>query len=161
LVNQLQARSVKRQYLAIVQGLIGSGGSVDQPIGRHPVQRTRMAVSATGRPAVTHYRVLQRFRGHTCLQVNLETGRTHQIRVHMAYLRHPLLGDPVYGGRPRFPAGASGALRETIRGFHRQALHAARLELIHPLRDESLAWEAPLPEDMRQLLRVLQEDMTA
>jgi 23S rRNA pseudouridine1911/1915/1917 synthase len=160
LVNQLQARSVKREYRAVVQGLIGTGGSVNQPIGRHPVQRTRMAVTTVGRPAITHYRVLRRFRGHTYLQVNLETGRTHQIRVHMAYLRHPLLGDPVYGGRPKFPANCSSALREAIRGFQRQALHAARLELIHPLRHEVLAWEAPLPEDMQQLLQVLEEDMS-
>jgi 23S rRNA pseudouridine1911/1915/1917 synthase len=159
LVNQLQARSVKREYRAIVQGLIGTGGTVNQPIGRHPVQRTRMAVSGQGKPAITHFRVLQRFRGHTYVQVNLETGRTHQIRVHMAYLRHPLLGDPVYGGRPRFPAGGSVRLREAIRGFHRQALHATRLELIHPLREVTLAWEAPLPEDMQQLLQVLQEDI--
>jgi len=158
LVNQLQARSVKREYRAVVQGLIGSGGAVDQPIGRHPAQRLRMAVVASGKPAITHYRVLRRFRGHTYLQVNLETGRTHQIRVHMAYLRHPLLGDPLYGGRPKFPAGATSALREAIQGFRRQALHAARLELTHPMRDERLAWEAPLPADMQQLLQVLQED---
>jgi 23S rRNA pseudouridine1911/1915/1917 synthase len=117
-----------------------------------------MAVVASGKPAITHYRVLRRFRGHTYLQVNLETGRTHQIRVHMAYLRHPLLGDPLYGGRPKFPAGATSALREAIQGFRRQALHAARLELTHPMRDERLAWEAPLPADMQQLLQVLQED---
>jgi 23S rRNA pseudouridine1911/1915/1917 synthase len=159
LVNQLQARTVKREYRAIVQGLITTGGKVDQPIGRHPVQRVKMAVHAAGKPALTHYRVLQRFRGHTYLQVNLETGRTHQIRVHMAYLQHPLLGDPVYGGRPKFPAGASAALREAIQGFRRQALHAARLELMHPAVNELLAWEAPLPEDMQQLLQLLQEDM--
>jgi 23S rRNA pseudouridine1911/1915/1917 synthase len=161
LVNQLQARSVKREYRAIAQGLIRSGGTVNQPIGRHPVHRTRMAVSLAGKPATTHYRVLQRFRGHTYLQVNLETGRTHQIRVHMAYLRHPLLGDPLYGGRPKFPVGGSAALREAIRGFQRQALHAARLELLHPLRDRVMVWEAPLPEDMQQLLRVLEEDMSS
>ena len=159
LVKQLQARSVKREYRAIVQGLITTGGTVDRPVGRHPIQRVRMAVVESGKPAITHYRVLQRFRGHTYLQVNLETGRTHQIRVHMAYLHHPLLGDPVYGGRPKFPLGASIELRQAIQGFQRQALHAARLELLHPLRDEVLAWEAPLPEDMQQLLRVLQEDI--
>jgi len=158
LVEQLQARTVKREYRAIVQGLPVSGGSVNQPIGRHPVQRVRMAVVATGKPAITHYRVLQRFRGHSYLQVNLETGRTHQIRVHMAYLQHPLLGDPLYGGRPKFPPGASPSLREAIRGFQRQALHAARLELQHPQRNESMAWEAPLPDDMQALLQVLQED---
>lgn len=158
LVNQLQAHSVKREYRAIVQGVMTSGGSVAQPIGRHPVHRVRMAVHPSGKPAVTHYRVLERFRAHSFLQVNLETGRTHQIRVHMAHIRHPLLGDPVYGGRLRLPAGASEALREALQGFHRQALHAARLELLHPSSEEVMAWEAPLPEDMQQMLRLLQED---
>ncbi|MEN8167799.1 MAG: 23S rRNA pseudouridine(1911/1915/1917) synthase RluD [Pseudomonadota bacterium] len=158
LVNQLQARSVKREYRAIVQGVMTSGGSVAQPIGRHPVHRVRMAVHPGGKPAVTHYRVLERFRAHSYLRVNLETGRTHQIRVHMAHIRHPLLGDPVYGGRLRLPAGASEALREALQGFQRQALHAARLELLHPASEEVMAWEAPLPEDMLQMLRLLQED---
>lgn len=158
LVNQLQARSVKREYRAIVQGVMTSGGSVAQPIGRHPVHRVRMAVHPGGKPAVTHYRVLERFRAHSYLQVNLETGRTHQIRVHMAHIRHPLLGDPVYGGRLRLPAGASEVLREALQGFHRQALHAARLELLHPASAEVMAWEAPLPEDMQQMLRLLHED---
>lgn len=158
LVNQLQARSVKREYRAIVQGVMTSGGSVAQPIGRHPVHRVRMAVQPGGKPAVTHYRVLERFRAHSYLQVNLETGRTHQIRVHMAHIRHPLLGDPVYGGRLRLPAGASEVLREALQGFHRQALHAARLELLHPASAEVMAWEAPLPEDMQRMLRLLHED---
>jgi 23S rRNA pseudouridine1911/1915/1917 synthase len=161
LVQQLQARTVKREYRAIVQGLLTAGGTVDQPIGRHPLQRLRMAVLASGKPAITHYRILQRFRGHTYLQVKLETGRTHQIRVHLAHLRHPLLGDPLYGGRPKFPPGATPALREAIQGFRRQALHAARLELIHPTHAKPLAWEAPLPDDMQRLLRVLQEDLQA
>ncbi len=158
LVNQLQARSVKREYRAIVQGLLTTGGSVDQPIGRHPVHRVRMAVHPSGKPAVTHYRVLERYRAHSYLRVNLETGRTHQIRVHMAYIHHPLLGDPVYGGRLRIPAGASPELQQALRSFRRQALHAARLELQHPRSGELIAWEAPLPEDMQQMLKQLQQD---
>ena len=159
LVNQLQARSVKREYRAIVQGLMTSGGSVDQPIGRHPVNRVRMAVHAAGKPAITHYRILERYRAHTYLKINLETGRTHQIRVHMAYIHHPLLGDPVYGGRLRLPAGATGALQDGLRQFRRQALHAVRLELQHPASGEPMMWEAPLPEDMQQMLKLLQEDL--
>ncbi|MEN8179941.1 MAG: 23S rRNA pseudouridine(1911/1915/1917) synthase RluD [Pseudomonadota bacterium] len=158
LVNQLQARSVKREYRAIVQGLLTTGGSVDAPIGRHPVHRVRMAVHPSGKPAVTHYRILERYRAHTYLRVNLETGRTHQIRVHMAHLHHPLLGDPVYGGRLRIPAGASPALQEALRSFRRQALHAARLELQHPDSSELMAWDAPLPEDMQRMLTLLQQD---
>ena len=160
LVNQLQARSVKREYRAIVQGLMTSGGHVDQPIGRHPVNRLRMAVHARGKPAITHYRILERYRAHTYLKVNLETGRTHQIRVHMAYIHHPLLGDPVYGGRLRLPAGATQALQDGLRQFRRQALHAARLELQHPASGEQKLWEAPLPEDMQQMLELLQEDVS-
>ena len=161
LVEQLQARSVRREYRAIVQGVLTAGGRVDEPIGRHPVNRLKMAVTESGKPAVTHYRVLQRFRAHSYLRVNLETGRTHQIRVHMAHIQHPLMGDPLYGGRLKLPAGASEALRETLRGFRRQALHALRLELQHPMSGEILSWEAPLPEDMQQLLSVLQEDAAA
>ena len=158
LVRQLQARTVKREYRAIVQGIVSVGGSVDAPIGRHPVNRLRMAVIESGKPAVTHYRVIERFRAHTYLKVNLETGRTHQIRVHMAHLHHPLLGDPVYGGRLKLPAGASDALIEMLRRFRRQALHAMRLELIHPVLGEPMAWKAPLPDDMQQLLQVLKTD---
>jgi len=161
LVKQLQARSVKREYRAVVQGVMTAGGTVDAPIARHPVNRLRMAVVESGKPAVTHYRVLQRFRAHTYLKVNLETGRTHQIRVHMAHIHHPLLGDPLYGGRLKLPAGAGEALVETLRSFRRQALHAERLELIHPETREACAWEAPLPADMRQLLQVLQADLDA
>jgi 23S rRNA pseudouridine1911/1915/1917 synthase len=145
LVRQLQARTVKREYLAVAIGTLEGQGCVDAPIGRHPVQRTRMAVVQGGKPAITHYRVLACHAGATLLGCRLETGRTHQIRVHMAFLGHPLLGDPVYGrtvpGLPDFP---------------RQALHAARLGLIHPVSGASLFWEAPLPEDMQELLHALQ-----
>ena len=158
LVQQLQARSVKREYLAVTQGVMTAGGTVDAPIGRHPVNRLRMAVTQSGKAAVTHYRVLQRFPAHTYIRVSLETGRTHQIRVHMAHIHYPLVGDPLYGGRLKLPAGASEALRETLRHFHRQALHATRLTLEHPDSAETLSWEAPLPADFQGLLTALEED---
>lgn len=161
LVRQLQARSVAREYQAIAIGHLVAGGTVDAPIGRHRQQRKRMAVVADGREAITHYRVLHRYPAHTHIQCHLETGRTHQIRVHMAHLRHPLLGDPVYGGRLQLPRAASPALIDALRGFRRQALHACRLELIHPASDAAMAWEAPLPEDMQELLRILQQDKAA
>ena len=159
LVEQLQAREFLREYQAVVNGVMTAGGEVDVPIGRHPVQRKRMAVTPGGKPAVTHYRVEKRFRAHTQVSLRLETGRTHQIRVHMAHIRFPILGDPVYGGRLRLPPQSSEALIEMLRGFKRQALHAARLGLQHPLRDEFMSWEAPLPEDMCGLLAALEEDM--
>jgi 23S rRNA pseudouridine1911/1915/1917 synthase len=128
---------------------------VEAPIGRHARDRRRMAVTTSGRAAVTHYRVLRRFGAHTLLRVILETGRTHQIRVHMAHIRHPLLGDRAYGSRPRFPAGADESLRELIRSFPRQALHASRLELVHPATRRELCWDAALPEDMQRLIDAL------
>ncbi len=158
LVDQLQARSMKREYRAIVQGVMTAGGTVDEPIGRHPTQRTRMAVINNGKPAVTHYRVLERFRAHSYLQVNLETGRTHQIRVHMAHIRYPLLGDPVYGGRLRMPAGIGEPLQQALRGFCRQALHARVLGLEHPVTGEWMEWEVDIPEDMQGMLELLRED---
>ncbi len=158
LVKQLQARSVKREYRAVVQGVMTAGGTVDAPIGRHPVNRLRMAVIDSGKPAVTHYRVVRRFRAHTYIKVDLETGRTHQIRVHMAHIHHPLLGDPLYGGRLKLPPEASEALIRSLREFRRQALHALRLTLQHPVHGETLSWEAPLPADMQRLLEVLEED---
>ena len=158
LVRQLQARSVKREYRAVTQGVMTAGGTVDAPIGRHPVNRLRMSVIETGKPAITHYRVLQRFRAHTYIRVNLETGRTHQIRVHMAHIHYPLVGDPLYGGRLKIPAGAGENLGQVLRGFHRQALHAVRLSLQHPDTQETLTWEAPLPDDFESLLSALEED---
>ena len=158
LVRELAERSISRQYLAICNGVLTGGGTIDAAIGRHPVDRTRMAVRDDGRPAVTHYTVIERFRAHTYVNVVLETGRTHQIRVHFAYRRHPLLGDPVYGGRLALPAGASDALRDVLRSFRRQALHAARLELNHPVAGEALAFEVPPPGDFQSLLRTLRED---
>ena len=161
LVEQLQARAVKREYLAVVQGVMTAGGSVDAPIGRHPSDRKRMAVIASGKPAVSHYRVLARFDHHTAIRVSLETGRTHQIRVHMAHIRYPLLGDPVYGGRLRLPAAASPELAAALRGFRRQALHAEHLGLQHPLSGAFCQWQAPAPADLMQLLQVLRDDAVA
>jgi 23S rRNA pseudouridine1911/1915/1917 synthase len=158
LVELLQARIMKRQYQAVICGIMPSGGTVEAPIGRHPVDRKRMAVVANGKQAITHYRVIQRYRAHTHIRVDLETGRTHQIRVHMAHIRHPLVGDPVYGQRLRIPPDSSEQMIETLRGFRRQALHAARLGLEHPATGEHMEWEAPLPEDMVRLLEVLQQD---
>ncbi len=161
LVRQLQERTMGRTYLALVRGRLVAGGTVAEPIGRHPRDRKRMAVVREGRHAVTHYRVLERFPAHSLLQVRLETGRTHQIRVHMAHLRHPIVGDPVYGGRLQLPAGGSAGLRVALRDFRRQALHAARLTLCHPRSGERLEVEAPVPADMADLLQRLREDAGA
>lgn len=158
LVAALAEREIERSYLAICTGVMTGGGTVDAPIGRHRAQRTRMAVRNDGREAVTHYRVIQRYRAHTLVRVQLETGRTHQIRVHLAHIGYPIIGDPVYAGRRRLPAGCSPALTAALSAFPRQALHAARLALAHPMTGRSLEWEAPLPEDMARLVAVLEED---
>lgn len=157
LVTQLQARTVKRQYSAVCVGGLTGGGTIDAPIGRHPRQRKKMAVlAAGGKHAVTHFRIDRRFGHHTAIEVSLETGRTHQIRVHMAHRRYPLIGDPLYGGRPRIPAGASVILIGALRAFSRQALHARRLGLEHPVSGQHLLFECELPADMQQLLTVLE-----
>ncbi len=161
LVAQLQARSVSRIYEAIVIGVITSGGTIDAPIGRHGVQRQKMAVVDAGKVAVSHYRVLERFRAHTHTRVKLETGRTHQIRVHMSHIGYPLVGDPVYGGRFRIPPVASQTLVQTLREFPRQALHARFLELDHPATGVRMKWESPLPEDFLWLLSLLRQDREA
>lgn len=158
LVSQLQARTVVREYQAIAVGVMTAGGTVDEPIGRHHLDRKRMAVSHTGKPAVTHYRVEQRFRAHTHIRCKLETGRTHQIRVHMAHIRHPLLGDPVYGGRFKQAKGMTESCREALQGFRRQALHAGVLGFEHPSTGEDVRWEVDLPEDMQQILTILADD---
>jgi 23S rRNA pseudouridine1911/1915/1917 synthase len=155
LVEQLQSRQVRREYRALVVGELIAGGLIEAPIGRHPVQRTRMAVRSSGRAALTHYRVQQRLRGHTLVHLRLETGRTHQIRVHMACVGHPVFGDPIYGGRLRIPRGAEPPVIDALRRFKRQALHAARIELRHPAHGQMLHFEAPLPADMRHLLACL------
>lgn len=158
LVRQLQAKTVRREYRAIATGLMPELGTVDAPIGRHPSERTRMAIHHAGKPAVTHYEVLGWFRGHSMVCCRLETGRTHQIRVHLQSLGHFLAGDPVYSGRSKI---SSPILVEAIKTFGRQALHAERLGLIHPVTGESMSWEAPLPDDMIQLIAALTEDYYA
>lgn len=168
LTAQLADKTVYREYEAIVCGVMTGGGTVDAPIDRHPADRTRMAVvrrrheeDERGRDAVTHYRVLARFRGHSHVRVQLETGRTHQIRVHMGHIGHPLVGDPVYGGRMRLPKGGSQEMIYAIQHFPRQALHARRLGLAHPATGEPMSWESPLPADMLALLAILAEDAKA
>lgn len=159
LVEQLQQRSVTREYTALCYGVMTAGGTVDKPIGRHPTNRMRMAVRENGKPAVTHYRVKQRFRAHTLIQVKLETGRTHQIRVHMSYIRYPLVGDVVYGGRLRIPADCNAEFAEQLKSFRRQALHASTLGLKHPATGEDLNFSADLPHDMEMLIAAAQHDL--
>ncbi|PFG45159.1 ribosomal large subunit pseudouridine synthase D [Vibrio sp. ES.051] len=158
LVRALQKRNITREYEAIAIGRMTAGGKVEQPIGRHSTKRTLMAVTPTGKPAVTHYRVAEHFREHTRIRLRLETGRTHQIRVHMSYLQHPLLGDTAYGGRARIPTGASEELTEMIRGFDRQALHAVMLRFEHPVTGEELEFHAPVPDDMVVMTEALRRD---
>jgi len=157
IVEQLQARTMGREYEAVVVGLLTGGGTVDEPIARHPKNRKKMAVNAFGKHALSHYRVLARYEGHTHVRVKLETGRTHQIRVHMAHIHHPLVGDPVYGGRQKLPPGISDRLKECLRLFPRQALHAKKLTLEHPLTKEVMSWEIDLPNDMQLLLADLEQ----
>lgn len=161
LIEQLSSRRVHRQYLAVVVGALVSGGTANAPIDRHPRDRIRMAVREDGREAVTHFRLRERFRAHTLLECRLETGRTHQIRVHMAHLKHPIVGDPLYGGPLKLPKGATPELIEALRGFRRQALHAETLEFAHPVTGEPVRCSAPVPDDMRVLIRVLHEDTVA
>ena len=158
LVAQLSGRTVSRTYCAVCTGALTGGGKIDAPIDRHPTARTKMAVVADGKPAVTHFRIAHRFKHYTQLQVNLETGRTHQIRVHMAHRKWPLIGDPVYGGRQRVPAGASDLLMSTLRSFPRQALHAQALEFEHPASGDWMEFETELPDDLVNLLEILDSE---
>ena len=158
LVAQLSAREVHRQYLAVVVGALVSGGTAHAAIDRHPRDRIRMAVREDGRDAVTHFRLRERFRAHTLLECRLETGRTHQIRVHMAHLKHPIVGDPMYGGALKLPRGASEGLVAALRGFRRQALHAETLEFVHPASGEPVRVSAPVPADLQGLLAALRAD---
>ncbi|AIL69746.1 ribosomal large subunit pseudouridine synthase D [Vibrio vulnificus] len=158
LVRALQKRNITREYEAIAIGRMTAGGKVDKPIGRHATKRTLMAVSPMGKPAVTHFRVAEHFREHTRIRLRLETGRTHQIRVHMSYIQHPLLGDAAYGGRARIPAGASEDVTAMIRNFDRQALHAVMLRFEHPITGEEMEFHAPVPDDMVELTETLRRD---
>ena len=161
LVEQLASRGVHRQYLAVVVGALVSGGTANAPIDRHPRDRIRMAVRDDGREAITHYRLRERFRAHTALECRLETGRTHQIRVHMAHLKHPIVGDPLYGGPLKLPRGATPELIEALRNFKRQALHAETLEFAHPLTGAPIRCTAPVPADLRALMDALRDDQRA
>ncbi len=154
LVRQLQQHLVKRNYLALVLGEVIQDGVVDAPVGRHPTQRTKMAITTKGKPARTHYKVLEQLTGSTLLQCSLETGRTHQIRVHMRSLNHPLVGDPVYGGKPKKIAPEAAGI---LTNFSRQALHAKQLELKHPHKQQQIKWEVEPPEDMETLLQTLRQ----
>lgn len=158
LVESLQLREITREYEAVAIGRMTAGGTVDEPISRHSTKRTHMAVHPMGKPATTHYRIMEHFRAHTRLRLRLETGRTHQIRVHMSHISHPLVGDPLYGGRPRPPKGASEAFIGTLRSFDRQALHATMLRLYHPISGIEMEWHAPLPQDMVDLIAALKAD---
>jgi len=158
LVEQLQARTFLREYDAIIRGSVTAGNTIKEPIGRHPINRKRMAVNSNGKPAITHYRVSERYRLHTKLTVKLETGRTHQIRVHMAHINHPLLGDPVYGGRFKIPAASDDGFVQMLKSFKRQALHARHLGLIHPATNEFIEWEVDVPQDMFDLQNALRLD---
>ncbi len=158
LVRLLGNREITRLYLAVCRGVLTGGGTINEPIARHPVDRKRMSVQQNGKPAVTHYTVIERFRAFTFVRVKLETGRTHQIRVHFAHRRHALVGDPVYGGRLALPSGASDELVMLLRRFKRQALHAAKLSFVHPVSGQSLEFEVPVPADFQALLAALRAD---
>lgn len=158
LVEALKEHDVQREYFAVINGVPVSGGTIDAPIGRHPKDRKKMTVTNRGKRAVTHYRITERFRAHSLVRVMLETGRTHQIRVHFSHKGMPIVGDPVYGGRLRIPSGCSQELQDALRNFPRQALHASRISLEHPESGEPCTWEVELPKDMEELLSVLRAD---
>jgi 23S rRNA pseudouridine1911/1915/1917 synthase len=160
LSDQLKKHTISRIYQAVVTGVLTGGGTIDQPIGRHPIQRKRMAVIESGKPAITHYRIVEKYRAHTRVKVELETGRTHQIRVHFSHKHHALLGDQTYGGRLQLPKGASPELIQVLRTFKRQALHASELVLIHPETGQEVRFHAPLPNDMIELINTLKLDLS-
>ena len=157
LVEQLQTHSVSREYSAIVYGHMVAGGTIDEPINRDTKNRVKQAVSSHGKEAITHYRVIDRYQNHTHIKAILETGRTHQIRVHLTHIGHPLIGDTMYGGKARFPRKADAILKEALVNFKRQALHSRKLTLTHPVSEELMSWKSPLPEDMLALLDVLND----
>ena len=156
LVQAIQQRCVKREYVAIAQGNFIAGGTLNYPIGRHPIQRTKMAVNPAGKHATTHYKILEHFKHHSHLHITLETGRTHQIRVHFSHIKHPLVGDPTYGNKRNTIKPCNESLRKAINGFNRQALHATRLTLQeHPESKKTISWEIPPPKDFQNLLEQL------
>ena len=157
LTDQLQAHSIHREYSAIVYGYMISGGSIEKPIGRDPKDRVKQAIINNGKEALTHYRLIDRFKNHTHVKAILETGRTHQIRVHLSHIGHPLIGDPIYGGRVRYPKKASQELKESLKNFERHALHSKKITLVHPISGEVMSWKSSLPVDMTKLLKVLKE----
>lgn len=157
LVNQLQERNIKREYQAIVCGQLISGGSIENRMGRHPTHRTKMAVTNSGKEAITHYKILKRFQHYTHLHVQLETGRTHQIRVHMSHIKHPIVGDPVYGNHKTIKKEVDSSIRQLIQNFNRQALHAFSLELPHPTTDKIIKFTADVPDDMNSLIETLNQ----
>lgn len=158
LTNLMKVRKITREYEAFIKGVLISGQTISTAIGRHPVHRTRMAIVKNGREAITHFRILQRYRAHTHIRIRLETGRTHQIRLHMAHIHHPIVGDPVYGNHIGIPTFLSDSLKAILKVLHRQALHAATLKLSHPLTQQTMEWHAPLPKDMLDLLKSLMKD---
>ncbi len=158
LSKAMQQRDISREYQAIVNGVMISGDTIDAPIGRHPHHRIKMAIARSGRESITHYRILKRFRAHTHINVKLETGRTHQIRVHMAHINYPIVGDPSYGKQTPFFSKLSEPLKKKLKLFKRQALHAYSIRLTHPSTQTEMSWQAPLPNDMSDLLNALQED---
>jgi len=158
LVRKLADRDISRHYLAVCNGVLTGGGKIDAPIARHPTERVKMSVQSKGKPAITHYRVLQRFAAHTYISVQLETGRTHQIRVHFAHRRNALVGDQVYGGRLAMPAGASAELQDVLRQFRRQALHATRLAFSHPRTGADVEFQVEPPDDFSALIAALKKD---
>lgn len=157
LVAQLQERSFEREYTALVQGTLTGGGMIEEPIGRHPVHRKKMAVNPLGKEAITHFRLVERFVAHSLLKVNLETGRTHQIRVHLSHRHNAIVGDQLYAGRLKMPAGAPEEVKQALRNFKRQALHARKLGIVHPVSGESMCWEVDVPEDFQQLLTIIRD----
>ena len=157
LVEQLQTHSISREYSAVVYGHMIAGGTIDEAIGRDTKDRVKQAVSSHGKEAITHYRVIDRYQNHTHVKAILETGRTHQIRVHLSHIGYPLIGDPMYGGKVRFPKKADEVLKEALVSFKRQALHARKLTLTHPTSGDLMSWKAPLPDDMLALLDVLND----
>jgi 23S rRNA pseudouridine1911/1915/1917 synthase len=159
LTAMIEGHEVQRHYEAVCVGVMTAGGTVDAPIGRHPVDRIKMAIRSNGRDAITHYRVIKRFRAHTHVSLQLETGRTHQIRVHLAHVGYPIVGDAVYGKRLLIPKGASEKVATSLRNFQRQALHAAKLEFTHPISHKPISCKAPMPADMKQLIKMLDTDL--